>query len=47
MCRPSGTDYSGTLEEDITEDRPLVSLRTPHVTFPANTGSSQRMFHTH
>jgi hypothetical protein len=29
----SGTDYSGDFEGDITEDRPLGSLRTPHVTF--------------
>src|SRR5262249_36308263 len=28
-----------------TEDRPLVPLWTPHVTFPANAGSSRRMFH--
>jgi hypothetical protein len=41
---PSGTDYSGTLEEDITEDKPLVSLRTPHVTFPANASSSRHNF---
>jgi len=43
----SGTDYSGDFEEEITQDRPLVSLRPPHVTFPADAGSSQRMFHTH
>src|SRR5580692_11010051 len=34
---PSGTDYSGDFERDITTDRPLVSLRTPQVTFPAKT----------
>src|SRR5437588_2453390 len=42
----SGTDYSGDFEGDITERTPLVSLRTPHITFPANAGSSRRMFHT-
>jgi hypothetical protein len=35
-----------TFRLDITEDRLLVSLRPPHVTFPANAGSSRRMFHT-
>jgi hypothetical protein len=39
----SGTDYSGDFEGDITEDGPLVSLRTPHVTFPANAGSSRHI----
>src|SRR5690348_13542096 len=39
----SGTDYSGDFEGDITEDRPLVSLRTPHVTFPTNTGCSRHI----
>jgi len=42
----SGTDYSGDFEGDITQDGPLVSLRTPHVTIPANAGSSERTFHT-
>ena len=39
----SGADYSGDFEGDITEDRPLVSMRTPHVTFLANTGSSRHI----
>src|SRR5215469_12299857 len=45
VSTPSGTDYSGDFEGDITEERPLVSLLTPHVTFPVNAGSSRRMFH--
>jgi hypothetical protein len=42
----SGRDYSGGFEGDITEDRPLVLFRTPHVTFPANIGFLRHMFQT-
>jgi len=37
---------SRTFRLDITNNRLLVSLRTPHVTFPANAGTSRRMFLT-